>query len=106
FRFWTTKQPVFGPNPNKTEKPVPTHLRHIMDAENSQKGNSPTNLQTRYCPVCYRRSFFSAWRLFVLFHTSKAHSAIIAPAVQGSYYMAEAALFSLHTTKAGNHIHF
>ena len=45
-------------------------------------------------------------QVFVLFHTSKAHSAIIAPAAQGSYYMAEAALFSLHATKAGNHIHF
>ena len=29
-RFWTTKPPVFGPNPNKPEKSVPTHLRHLM----------------------------------------------------------------------------
>ena len=51
-RFWTIKPPCFGPNPNKPEKSVPTHLRHIMGAENSQKGNSPTGLRTRCCPVC------------------------------------------------------
>ena len=34
-----------------------------MDAENSQKGNSPTCLRTRYC-MCYRRSFFRRSRLF------------------------------------------
>ena len=60
FRFLTTKPGGFGPNPNKPEKSVPTHLRHKMDAENSQKGNSLTGLQTRSCPASYRRSFFSA----------------------------------------------
>ena len=34
-----------------------------MDAENSQKGNSPTCLRTRYC-MCYRRSCFRRSRLF------------------------------------------
>ena len=29
-RFWTTKPPGFGPNPNKTEKSAPTRLRHLM----------------------------------------------------------------------------
>ena len=29
-RFWTTKPPDFGPNPNKAEKSLPTHLRHLM----------------------------------------------------------------------------
>ena len=29
-RFWTKKPPDFGPNPNKAEKSLPTHLRHLM----------------------------------------------------------------------------
>ena len=53
--IWTTKPSGFGPNPNKAEKSVPTHLRHNIGAENTQKGNSPTCLRTRFSPVCYRR---------------------------------------------------
>ena len=43
-----------------THKLIGSCLRHIMLAANIQKGNSPTCLRTRYCPVCHRRSFFSA----------------------------------------------
>ncbi|MGM9839558.1 MAG: hypothetical protein ACI307_05765 [Sodaliphilus sp.] len=45
-RFWTTKPPDFGPNPNKAEKSAPTRLRHLMATENTQKGNSPTCQRT------------------------------------------------------------
>ena len=62
-RFWTTKPPDFGPNPNKLEKSAPTRLRHLMATENTQKSNPPTALRTRYC-MCYRRSFFRRSRLF------------------------------------------
>ena len=63
-RFWTTKPPDFGPNPNKPGKPSESSHRHIMATENTQKSNSPTGLRTRYCPVCNSRSSFSAKRLF------------------------------------------
>ena len=71
-RFWTKKPPIFGPNPNKTHKLIGSSLRHIMPAANTQKGNSPTCLRTRYCPVCNSRSFFSTKRLFSKFHATKA----------------------------------
>ena len=35
--------------------------------QNTQKGNSPTCLRTRYCPVCNSRSFFRRSRLFYSF---------------------------------------
>ena len=57
-RFWTTKPPDFGPNPNKHVKPIGSSYRHIMATENTQKANSPTGLRTRYCPVCNSRSSF------------------------------------------------
>ena len=63
-RFWTTKPPDFGPNPNKPGKPPESFHRHIMATENTQKSNSPTGLRTRYCPVCNSRSSFSAKRFF------------------------------------------
>ena len=63
-RFWTTKPPDFGPNPNKHVKPIGSSYRHIMATENTQKANSPTGLRTRYCPVCNSRSSFSAKRFF------------------------------------------
>ena len=85
-RFWTRKPPGFGPNPNKPEKSVPTHLRHKMGAENTQKGNSPTFLRTRSYPASYRRSFFGRSRLFVLFlsfqHPSLQTSPPQAPAIK------------------------
>ncbi|MDY4185783.1 MAG: hypothetical protein SOX83_07555, partial [Sodaliphilus sp.] len=71
FRFWTTKPPDFGPNPNKTHKPVLTHLRHLMATENAQKGNSPTGLRTRHCPASYRRRYFSAKPTFSSFPCHK-----------------------------------
>ena len=40
-RFWTTKPPDFGPNPNKPGKPSESSDRHIMATENTQKSNSP-----------------------------------------------------------------
>ena len=40
-RFWTTKPPDFGPNPNKPGKPPESSHRHIMATENTQKSNSP-----------------------------------------------------------------
>ena len=63
-RFWTTKPPDFGPNPNKHVKPIGSSYRHIMATENTQKANSPTGLRTRYCPVCDSHSSFSAKRFF------------------------------------------
>ena len=63
-RFWTTKPPDFGPNPNKPGKPPESSHRHIMATENTQKSNSPIGLRTRYSPVCNSRSSFSAKRLF------------------------------------------
>ena len=65
-RFWTTKPPDFGPNPNKPGKPPESSHRHIMATENTQNSNSPTGLRTRYCPVCDSRSFFSAKPTFLL----------------------------------------
>ena len=59
FAFGPQNSPVLVQIRTKPEKSVLTHLRHKMGAENSQKGNSPTCLRTRYC-MCYRRSFFSA----------------------------------------------
>ena len=47
----------------KPHKLIGSCLRHIMLAANTQKGNSPTCLRTRYCPVCHRRSFFRRSRL-------------------------------------------
>ena len=44
-----------------------------MLAANTQKGNSPTCLRARYCPVCHRRSFFCRSRLFILFHPTQSH---------------------------------
>ena len=40
-RFWTTKPPDFGPNPNKPGKPPESSHRHIMATENPQNSNSP-----------------------------------------------------------------
>ena len=40
-RFWTTKPPDFGPNPNKPGKPPESFHRHIMATENTQNSNSP-----------------------------------------------------------------
>ena len=47
-RFWTTKPPDFGPNPNKAKKSAPTRLRHLMATDNTQKGNSLTCLGAKY----------------------------------------------------------
>ena len=63
-RFWTTKPPDFGPNPNKPGKPPESSHRHIMATENTQNSNSPAGLRTRYGHVCNSRSSFSAKRLF------------------------------------------
>ena len=71
-RFWTTKPPDFGPNPNKHVKPIGLSYRHIMATENTQKANSPTGLRTRYCPVCDSRSSFSAKRFFFGRRSGKA----------------------------------
>ncbi|MDD6901746.1 MAG: hypothetical protein PUE25_07995, partial [bacterium] len=65
FAFGSQNRPVLVQIRTKPEKSVPTHLRHKMDAENSQKGNSLTGLQTRSCPASYRRCFFRRSRLFV-----------------------------------------
>ena len=66
-RFWTKKPPDFGPNPNKTHKLIGSSFRHIMPAANTQKGNSPTCLRTRYCPIYNSHSFFRRSRLFYSF---------------------------------------
>ena len=71
-RFWTTKPPDFGPNPNKHVKPIGSSYRHIMATENTQKANSPTGLRTRYCPVCDSHSSFSAKRFFFGRRSGKA----------------------------------
>ena len=73
FAFWPQNRPVLVQIRTKPEKSVLTHLRHKMDAENPQKGNSLTGLQTRSCPASYRRWFFRRSRLFILFHPSKPH---------------------------------
>ena len=62
--FGPQKSPVLVQIRTKPEKSVPSHLRHIMGAENTQKSNSPIGLRTRSYPSSYRRSFFSAKRLF------------------------------------------
>ncbi|MGM9838972.1 MAG: hypothetical protein ACI307_02735 [Sodaliphilus sp.] len=62
-RFWTTKPPGFGPNPNKTHKLVGPCLRHIMPAKTPKKAIH--TLVYEYDTVlCYRRSFFRRSRLF------------------------------------------
>ena len=65
FRVFQVFHFAFGPQiravliqiRTKTHKSIPSHLRHIMGAENTQKGNSPTCRRTRYYPASYRRSF-------------------------------------------------
>ena len=57
FAFGPQNRPVLVQIRTKPKKPIPTHLRHVMATENTQKGNSPTCLRTRYC-MCYRRIFF------------------------------------------------
>ena len=66
-RFWTTKPPDFGPNPNKPEKSAPIRLRHLMATENTQKSNPPTGLRTRFSPVCHSHSCCSAKPTFYSF---------------------------------------
>ena len=76
FRVFQVLHFAFGPQNRsvlvqirtKPQKPIPTHLRHVMATENTQKGNSPTGLRTRYSPVCHSRSCCSAKPTFVLFH--------------------------------------
>ena len=60
---------------NSYHKLIGSCLRHIMLAANTQKGNSPTCLRTRYCLVCHRRSFFSAKPTFYSLpsHSSQHH---------------------------------
>ena len=60
FAFGPQNRPILVQIRTKPEKPIPTRLRHIMATENTQKGNSPTCLRTRYNPMCYRRSCCSA----------------------------------------------
>ena len=63
FAFGPQNRSVLVQIRTKPKKPIPTHLRHVMATENTQKGNSPTCLRTRYC-MCYRRIFFRRSRLF------------------------------------------
>ena len=66
FRVFQVFHFVFGPQNRpflvqirtKPEKTVPSHLLHLMVAENTQKGNPPTGLRPRSCPASYRHSFF------------------------------------------------
>ena len=55
FAFGPQNRPFLVQIRTNPKKSVPTHLRHIMGAENTQKGNSPTGLRTRFSHVCYRR---------------------------------------------------
>ena len=70
-RFWTKKPPDFGLNPNKTHKLIGSSFRHIMPAANTQKGNSPTCLRTRYCPIYNSHSFFRRSGFFLSFMLQK-----------------------------------
>ena len=60
FAFGPQNRPFLVQIRTKPQKTVPSHLLHLMVAENTQKGNPPTGLRTRSCPASYRRSFFSA----------------------------------------------
>ena len=59
FAFGPQKSPVLVQIRTKPEKSVPSHLCHLMVAENTQKSNPPTCLRTQSCPASYRRCFFS-----------------------------------------------
>ena len=77
FAFGPQNRPVLVQIRTKPKKPIPTHLRHVMATENTQKGNSPTCLRTRYC-MCYRRIFFGEADFFLFpsipsHHPSKPH---------------------------------
>ena len=77
FAFGPQNRPVLVQIRTKPQKPIPTHLRHVMATENTQKGNSPTCLRTRYC-MCYRRIFFGEADFFLFpsipsHHPSKPH---------------------------------
>ncbi|MBS7373896.1 MAG: hypothetical protein KIG57_07495, partial [Muribaculaceae bacterium] len=74
FRFWITKPPGFGPNPNNPGNPIGSSRCHIMAAENTQKGNPPTcggriptclRRHTRFCLASYSRSFCGDGFIFV-----------------------------------------
>ena len=58
FAFGPQNRPFLVQIRTKPEKTVPSHLLHLMVAENTQKGNTPTGLRTRSCPASYRHSFF------------------------------------------------
>ena len=73
FVFGPQNRPFLVQIRTKPQKTVPSHLLHLMVAENTQKGNPPTGLRTRSCPARYRRWFFRRSRLFVLFHTTQLH---------------------------------
>ena len=63
-RFWTTKPPGFGPNPNKPGKPPESSHRHIMATENTQKSNSPLVYEHDTALFVIAAVLFSAKRLF------------------------------------------
>ena len=77
FAFGPQNRPVLVQIRTKPKKPIPTHLRLVMATENTQKGNSPTCLRTRYC-MCHRRIFFGEADFFLFpsipsHHLSKPH---------------------------------